>query len=169
MRALLVHAHPRPDSFTAAMRDAALRGLGEREVDVDVIDLWVEGFDPLDPGPVMDAGDHLQRLRAASALVLVYPTWWSGQPAILLGWLSALPTGALDGIERITAVTAHGSSRWINRLEGETGLTILRRTVRPRCARGARVDWVAMYSIDRADEQARTRFLARVERHFSST
>ena len=168
MKTLVVHAHPRPDSFTAAMRDAVVRGLDARRASVDVIDLWADGFDPLDAPRVITTDGHLQRIREASALVLVYPTWWSGQPAILLGWLAALPAGALGGIERITAVTSHGSSRWINRLEGETGLTILRRTLRPRCAPGARAEWVALYSIDRADEQARTRFLSRVERHFSS-
>ena len=168
MTTLIVHTHPRTDSFTAAMRDAVLRGLRACGSPVDVIDLWADGFDPLDPAPVIASGRHLQRLRDAAALVLVYPTWWSGQPAILLGWLAALPTGALGGIGRITAVTSHGSSRWINRLEGETGLTILRRTLRPRCAPGARAEWVAMYSIDRADEQARTQFLESVERHFSA-
>ena len=168
MRALVVFAHPQPDSFTGAMRAAAVRGLDSRGVSIDVIDLWSEGVDALDPMPMIRAGHHLQRLRDASALVLVYPTWWSGQPAILLGWLAALPAGALGGIERITAVTGHGSSRWVNRLEGETGLTILRRTLRPRCAPGARVDWVAMYSIDRADHQARTRFLDHVEHHFAA-
>ena len=166
MRTLVVHAHPRPDSFTAAMRDAVVRGLDARGASTDVIDLWADGFDPLDASPMIASDGHLQRLHEASALVLVYPTWWSGQPAILLGWLAALPAGALGGIERITAVTAHGSSRWINRLEGETGLTILRRTLRPRCAPGARAEWVALYSIDRADERTRAQFLDRVERHF---
>ena len=75
MRALVVHAHPRPDSFTAAMRDAVLRGLDARGSAVDIIDLWAEGFDPLGPPPAVESSGHLQRLRGASALVLVYPTW----------------------------------------------------------------------------------------------
>ncbi|HEY5875397.1 MAG TPA: hypothetical protein VIT64_08855, partial [Ilumatobacteraceae bacterium] len=107
------------------------------------------------------------RLGAASTLVLVYPTWWSGQPAILTGWLAALPLDALRGVARLVAVTAHGSSKWVNLLEGETGRRIVKHTLRHRCAPGARAEWHAFYGIDRADDARRTAFVAEVERTLS--
>ena len=97
MNVLLVYCHPRADSYAASLRDearAALEGAGHA---VDLLDLYAEGFDP-----VMDADErgryhdtarntegiesHIARLRAADALVFVYPTWWYGMPAMLKGW-----------------------------------------------------------------------------------
>ena len=68
--------------------------------------------------------------------MLVYPTWWSGQPAMLKGWIDRvwvagvawdLPPGAnvlrarLRNVRRIVVVTTHGSSKLVNALEGEAG------------------------------------------------
>ena len=47
MHALIVYAHPKPTSFTAALKDTAvdaLRGAGHT---VDVSDLYAEGFNPV--------------------------------------------------------------------------------------------------------------------------
>ncbi|MGD9704024.1 MAG: NAD(P)H-dependent oxidoreductase [Acidimicrobiia bacterium] len=167
MSALVVHAHPCAGSYTAALRDAVRRGLEAVGDTVDLIDLWADGFDPLEPEDVLAGERHIERLRAASTLVLVYPTWWSGQPAILTGWLSALPIDALRSIGRVVAVTAHGSSKWLNVLEGETGRRIVKHTLLRRCAPGARAEWHAFYGIDYADEPRRAAFVAKVERELS--
>ena len=38
--------------------------------------------------PVMDplVAEHIADITAAHTLIYVYPTWWSGLPAILKGW-----------------------------------------------------------------------------------
>src|SRR4051794_38472222 len=109
--ALIVHAHPEPDSFsTAQMAIAAqaLRGAGYR---VDVLDLYDDAwapvlaraeFPPVDgpfkpqaeqmravQGGTLDEAvkDHLRRLLAADLLVLSFPLWWFSLPAILKGWI----------------------------------------------------------------------------------
>ncbi len=41
---------------------------------------------PLRPGDRPDLDTHVADLRWCDTLVLVYPTWWSGQPAALTGW-----------------------------------------------------------------------------------
>jgi putative NADPH-quinone reductase len=33
---------------------------------------------------------YVERLRAAEALVLCFPTWWYGMPAILKGWFDRI-------------------------------------------------------------------------------
>jgi NAD(P)H dehydrogenase (quinone) len=165
--AIIVHAHPCEASYTAALRDATSRGLTAAGSTIDVIDLWADGFDPLRPGPGLSAGRHVDRLGGASTLALVYPTWWSGQPAILTGWLAALPSDALRHVTRLVAVTSHGSSKWVNVLEGETGRRIVKHTLRRRCAPGARAEWHAFYGIDRADEADRRAFVNDVERALS--
>ena len=103
MRLLVVHAHPVPDGFGAALRDAAIAGGREGGHEIRLMDLYAEGFDPrlsteerrtyeLQPPPdpaALDAalGPHLEALRWAEGVLLVHPTWWMGPPAILKGWI----------------------------------------------------------------------------------
>ena len=99
MKALLVVAHPRSDSLTALVAARVLDHLTARDVDVDVRDLHAEGFDPRmtpedepdwgDPDKVYSAGvrDHMERIAKADLLVVVFPVWWFGLPAILKGWV----------------------------------------------------------------------------------
>ena len=188
-RALVVHCHPSPDSFTAASLAAVRRGLDAAGAEVRVRDLYAEGFEPeltadehrthVEPGVAPELADHAADLRWCDLLVLVYPTWWSGQPAMLKGWFDRvwaagvaweLAEGAsritprLRGVRRLVAVTSHGSPKWINALQGEGGKRTVTRSLRSMCHPLARTTWLALYGIDTCDEAARRRFLARVER-----
>lgn len=190
MRVHVVYCHPDPDSFARAVRDRAieaLRGIGH---EVRLADLYADEFDPrmssaeiaayLDPpeGKV-DVAGHCGDLAWCQALVFVYPTWWSAQPAMLTGWLDRvlirgvaweLPPGAtrisgrLGNIRHVVAITTHGSSRFVNLLEGETGRRVIGRAVRVLCHPLARTTWVSLYGIDRSTSARREKFLARVER-----
>jgi putative NADPH-quinone reductase len=121
---------------------------------------------------------YCDNLRWCNALVFIYPTWWSGQPAMLTGWLDRvlvrgvaweLPegasriTGQLTNVNRLVAITSHGSSKWINLVEGETGRRVIGRSLRVLCHRFARTTWLAMYDIDRSSQGEREAFLDRVE------
>jgi NAD(P)H dehydrogenase (quinone) len=164
---VVVHSHPCAGSFVAAMRDTTLEALHRAGADVHLIDLWAEGFDPVaatDDGSVSAKAvdDHVSLLDAAEMLVLVYPTWWSGQPAILTGWLAALPFGAMQHIRRLVCVTSHGSTKRVNMLEGETGKRIVERVLPKRCAPRAVVEWIAMYGLDTASAEKRTSFLEQI-------
>ncbi|MBE1530723.1 NAD(P)H oxidoreductase [Actinomadura algeriensis] len=97
--ALLVVAHPRADSLTARVAGRAGERLVAAGHRVDVLDLHAEGFDPRmtsadepdwsDPGKTYSPGtrEHMRRLDAADAIVVVFPVWWFGLPAILKGWV----------------------------------------------------------------------------------
>ena len=122
---------------------------------------------------------HAARLEWADALVLVYPTWWGAQPAILWGWLERVwidgiafsrRPGArrarpgLRNIRHLVAITTHGSSKWINAVEGEPGKRVVLRRMRACCHPRVRTRWIALYGVDGSDEAERRAFLARVER-----
>ncbi len=47
MRILYVYCHPLPESFHAGLRAEALAGLAEAGHEVDLLDLYAEGFDPI--------------------------------------------------------------------------------------------------------------------------
>ncbi|MDO8364093.1 MAG: NAD(P)H-dependent oxidoreductase [Actinomycetota bacterium] len=189
MKVLLVYCHPCETSFTAAIRDRALAGLHAAGHEVRMTDLYAEGFNPelsawertnhlSPPDTKPDIAEHAANLRWCEALVLVYPTWWSGQPAMLKGWIDRvwvagvayeLPPGAnrirpaLGNVRRIIAITTHGSSKWVNMLQGEGGKRVVTRSLRVLCHHFARTNWLALYAIDRCTDADRLAFTARVE------
>jgi len=189
MNALVVYCHPDPQSFTAAVRDAVVVALAGRGHDVRVRDLYGEGFEArfsaeerrthMSPGPHRSVAAHAEELHWCTHLVLVYPTWWSAQPAMLKGWMDRvwvrgvaweLPVGAkrvqarLKNVRRITAITTHGSTKWINVIEGEGGKRTVTRSLRAVCHPLARCSWIAMYDIDTSSPEQRSAFLAKVSR-----
>ena len=99
MQALVVVAHPCDDSFTHAAAERAVAGLRAGGHAVEVVDLYALGFRvAMSPEerhayhgetPLIDehTREHARLVGWADCLVFVYPTWWSGLPAMLKGWL----------------------------------------------------------------------------------
>lgn len=113
MNVLIVYAHPEPRSFNGAMKDMAVATLHEAGHGVVVSDLYamrfgaVAGPDDIvgaraEDGPFNLAREQTaafktgtlapeilaeqEKLRAADLLILQFPVWWFGMPAILKGW-----------------------------------------------------------------------------------
>jgi putative NADPH-quinone reductase len=163
--ALVVHCHPDPESLSAAARDRALAALRTSGHEVSVVDLYADGFDPLEPTVDTDA------VAQATILVLTYPTWYGGQPAALSAWLDRVlaTPGALRTVRRIVVVTSHGAGRFTNRLEGEPGRRVARRALRAQCHKLARSRWIALYGVDRDRSADRERWLTRIDRELART
>ena len=194
MRVLVIYAHPLADSFAAALHQAIVAALRRSGHEVDDCDLYAEGFEPvLSPAERRDyntptpdltgVADHVARLRAAEALVLCFPTWWYGMPAILKGYFDRvwaqgvafhLPEGGgailpgLANIRKLWVVTTYGAPWWLIRL-------VLRDPVRAvilgglarLCGRRVETRFLALYNIDAASRARCAAFLARVERAFA--
>lgn len=193
MKILLVYCHPRPDSFTAMVKDVAVESLQSAGHAVDVLDLYGERFDPVmsadERGLYHTCGtnrepvaDHLARLKAAAGLIFVYPTWWYAQPAMLKGWLDrvfiphetfTLPEGnqpirgLLPNIRLVGAITSLGSPKWWWWLIGRPGQRILMTGIRVLCAPRCKTLWLALHRIDGVGEGERKAFLERVRRTLS--
>ncbi|KQQ03377.1 MULTISPECIES: NAD(P)H-dependent oxidoreductase [unclassified Rathayibacter] len=109
-RALIVHAHPEPASFSSAQANAVEEQLHRDGLEVQRIDLYADGWDPVlhrdqfgTSGyfkPQAEQRDavigrtlgnpvqaHLDLLLRADLLVLSFPLWWFSMPAILKGWI----------------------------------------------------------------------------------
>lgn len=80
MRVLVIYCHPRPDSFSAALRDAAVEGLTASGHSIELRDLYAEGFDPVlsthqrgayfdETENVRGMEDHVAALRQAQGMV----------------------------------------------------------------------------------------------------
>lgn len=119
---LILTVHPEPRSFTAqwARASAAAEAAAGREVLTS--DLYAMGFDPalgprgypahdparpFDPLKAMErlppppdiAAEH-DKIRAADRLILHFPLWWFGPPAMLKGWCDrALTHGHIHDVD----------------------------------------------------------------------
>lgn len=194
MRVLVVFSHPNPGSYVAALDRCVVSTLAASGHEVRHLDLHAEGFDPAfslferlhHTGPPEEKlaqfpalAPHVDALRWCDHLVLVYPTWWSGLPAMLKGWVDRtfmqgvaweLPDGAdrirplLTNIGGVTVVTTHGSSKFVNALEGESGKRTVSRSMRLMFRRRARFSWVALYGADSCSGAEREAFMRRVQR-----
>jgi putative NADPH-quinone reductase len=190
MRFLLVVAHPCRDSYTHSCAAAAVRGLTRAGHSVDTIDLCAEGFRAHmsrdehvayeSEHPILDpmVDDHASRLLRADAIVFVYPTWWSGLPAVLKGWLERVMVPGvgftldansrkvrpgLSNVKRIVGISTYGSPWCYVKLMNDNGRRILTRALHMSCGWRTRTTWLALYAIDTADADRRRRHLDRIE------
>lgn len=191
MRALLLVAHPDRESWCHAAATRAVAGLERAGHHVDVIDLYEQGYRAAmsleerrayeTDDPICDplVGEHAALLLEAQILVFVYPTWWSGLPAILRGWLErTMVPGVgfhldartnkvrpgLRHVRRIVGITAWGSPRPYAWLVNDNGRRVISRALRMSCGLRARTRWMASYRMDRPDRGRSAAFLDRVER-----
>lgn len=188
--ALVIVAHPIADSLTHAAGAAAVAGLRAAHHRVRVLDLYAIGFRAAmttaerraysTEAPVLDAmvAEHCQLLGRARRLVFVYPTWWSGPPAILKGWLErVLVTGvafdldpdtkrvrpAMGHIEHIVGISTYGSPRSYIAAINDNGRRIVTRSLRMVCGWRTATRWFGLYGVDTATDAERAAFLARIE------
>ncbi len=185
MRAMVIFAHPVPDSFSAALHATVLSSLSKRGWDIDNCDLYAEGFNPVMspderriyhdyPQNTHTVQPHVDRLRAAQALVLVFPVWVYGFPAILKGFFdrvcvpgvafrleNGLVRPNLQNIRKLAAVTTYGGSRLRALFSGDPPRRIVSRSIRFYC-RGAKLEYLAFYDMNRATDIRRKQFLKHV-------
>jgi NAD(P)H dehydrogenase (quinone) len=192
MHVLLVFCHPQTDSFCSALRDTATSALRAANHTVAVRDLYAEGFVPTmsaderggyygDSPNFRGIEEHVSALQRADALLLVYPTWWFGSPAMLKGWFDRVwvpgvafrlrEVGGLEpllmNIRRIGIVTTYGSPRWLLWFIGWPDRRVVHNGFRSLCAPKCRLDWIAMTGMDTCTAKQRKRFVATVNRRLS--
>ena len=191
MNVLIVFAHPRPDSLSAALRDAAKSALEAAGHTVELHDLYAEGFraelNAEESTIFRDRGGDLESLRAhtealrrADALVLVHPTWWFGMPAILKGWFDRVWShgvafqvapngieGMLTNIKRIAVVTTYGSPWWVIWWVGRIDRKLFRRGIAVLCGKGCKVEWLSLTRLDTRTRGECEGFVGRVKGHFA--
>ncbi|KAB7768854.1 NAD(P)H-dependent oxidoreductase [Xanthomonas maliensis] len=105
MHALVVVAHPDPRSHTHAVAAQLIAAVRQQDPGhrIELADLAQEGFDPRfnqadialytqRAAPAADVAAEQARLDRADALVLVFPIYWWGFPALLKGWIDRVFT-----------------------------------------------------------------------------
>lgn len=113
MNILIVHAHPEPQSFTAALKDHAIQVLNDLGHHVEVSDLYEMDFNPVaskedfhsrgnpeylnyaleqrHASKAHTLADDIQieveKVQRADLLILNFPMYWTSVPAMLKGWI----------------------------------------------------------------------------------
>lgn len=193
-RTLLVVAHPLNDSFTHSAAARIRATLERRGAEVDLVDLYVEGFDPrlsenerrgyfAKPYCGGAVADYIARLQDAKKLVFVFPQWWFNMPAILKGFLDRVfvpgvafdhaPGGGLIArlteIEAFYVVSSTGAPWWVARLYmGDPVRRQLQRGVKAVLSPKARFRMLTLHDMDRMSASRAEAFLNRVERAFQN-
>ncbi len=193
MRVLVIYAHPLADSFAAALHHAVVAALEQAGHEVDDCDLYAMGFDPVMTAaerrahntehPDLSAVEHhVARLRAADALVLCFPVWWYGMPAILKGyfdrvWINGVAFhlhsgGTMDPglhrLKKLAVVCTYGAPWWLIKLVLRDPVRgVIHTGIRGLCTRHVKSRFFALYSIESKSSADTTRFLDRVQRGFA--
>jgi NAD(P)H dehydrogenase (quinone) len=178
-------SHYCPESFSAALHEKVVTTLNEKGWEVDDCDLNIEGFDLIlseaerrgyheEPDNITSVTSYVQRVRAADALVMVFPVWNFGYPAILKGFLDRvfLPGVSFrleDGkvkpnlthIKKLAAVTTYVSTRIRAFMIGDPPRKCVTRAVWHACLPD-KMRYLALYDMNRASDNTRAAFLGRV-------
>lgn len=184
-KALVLFAHPLEDSFAASLHRAVVGTLASRGWQVDDCDLYAEGFDPVlsaaerrgyhdVPQNIEPVRAYVERLRAAEVLVLSFPVWNFGYPAILKGFfdrvfLPGVSFRLVDGkvrpnlthIRKLAAVTTYGGTRMRAFVAGDPPRKAVRRHL-AYMTRPDKLSYLALYDMNRATDGDRAAFHARV-------
>ena len=130
--------------------------------------------------PVRRAGIRIGEISRVEfsetdALVMQFPVWSFGPPAMLKGWMDRLlmPGVAFDlsnpnmaiplltNLKRIAGITTYGRPWWNALLVGNPPKKIMTRYM-PRFTNGAKVDYYPLYHMNVATEETRKAFTAKV-------
>lgn len=187
MRCLVVYANPKPSGLCAALHHAALNALDGHEI--DNLDLYAEQLNPIKtaneviapdgkmlPGPsaaaLPEVAPYVERLVKAEAIVLVYPVWHFGFPAILKGFFDRvlLPDvcfhlekgrmrGNLDRLRLVAAIATYGAPRLGAWWYGDPTRRFVLSQLAPMATRKARTLYLPAYRAPHMNQQTAARFI----------
>src|SRR5271169_4647363 len=193
LRILVVFAHPLETSFVSALHARVVEVLRAGGHIVDDLDLHAEKFDPVMSREqfahyvdtrvnTREVEPYVTRLRAAEALVLVFPVWFDGLPAIMQGYFQRvfLPGVALRiddaglfhpnlrHLRRLAAVCTYGESLSDVAAKGDPPLRFVRDNIGALIDPKGRFQYLALYDMNFIAAHRREAFMARVQRAFES-
>jgi NAD(P)H dehydrogenase (quinone) len=193
LRVLVVYAHPLERSFIAALHARVVETLRGGGHIVDDLDLYAERFDPVMSREMLrcyvdtavntrEVETYVARLRAAEALVLVFPVWFDGLPAILQGFFqrvflpgvsmrideSGLFHPSLWNLKRLAAVCTYGEPRRDIASKGDPPLRFVRDNIGALIDPTGRFEYLPLYDMNFMTAPRRAAYMKRVTRAFEA-
>jgi NAD(P)H dehydrogenase (quinone) len=158
-------------------------------------DLYTEQFDPVltaqerasyyaENYDLSNITEQVKRLQLAEALVLLFPTWWFGFPAILKGWFDRVwgPGIAYDhasdfgpikprlvNLKKVLVITTLGSPWWVDRLVmWQPVKRIIKIALLGACVKKSKLQFLSLYNSEKLDEQRIKVFMNRIDKALKS-
>lgn len=132
MKVLLIFGHPNRNSYNGAILTALIEELETLKYQYKVKDLYQEEFNPvlsLDEHENQykgiykeDVKSYHDKIKWADHIIIVFPIWWMGAPAIVKGWIDRVLVSGFayeageNGVEGLltdqtmTLITTYGRS-----------------------------------------------------------
>ena len=187
---LIVSCHPLKDSLCHHLVGRVEAGLEAGGVAYEHLDLYERGFEAaltaaerssyfgdFDGGAI---GGETARLKRMETLILVFPTWWFGMPALLKGWFDRVwaPGVAFDNVPETGAITpaladlryclaiTTLTSPWkIDRLFLRQPVKrVLKGAILKGCAPQAAFEMLSLYGVAALDEARLEGFCRKIDR-----
>ena len=186
MNIIVVLGHPSADSYCAAIFKGIVSALeSEPTHNITALRLANEKFSTAmstaeraayeTSSPLIsdETKRHAAALKQAEALIFIYPTWWSGLPAQLKGWLERVfvlgvafrfnDNGKirpkLQNVRHIIGVSTYGSPWRYVKLINDNGRRTLTRAIRASTGLHTRTMWCGLYALDTCTQQQREKFI----------
>jgi len=194
MRCLVVIAHPLQGSLCHSLAAKAVETLGAGGHEVLTEDLYRNNFSATltvaerssyynqnyDSTAVQPEVD---RLLAADAIVLCFPTWWFSFPAILKGWFDRVwgPCVAYDHasdlgpikprlhkLRKVLVVTTLGAPWWVDWLVMRQPVKrVLKTAILGTCAPNCELEMLSLYRSELLDDAQVRQFSNKMEKTLS--
>lgn len=187
---LVVSCHPLKDSLCHQLVGRVAAGLEAAGIAYEHLDLYERGF-----GAALTAAERASyfgefdgtavnaetaQLKRAETLILVFPTWWFGMPALLKGWFDRVwapgvafenvpetgaITPALTDLKYCLAITTLTSPWKIDRLFLRQPVKrVLKGAILKGCAPQATFEMLSLYGVAALDEARLEAFCTKIDR-----
>ena len=191
MKWLVVIGHPLSDSLCCSLSEVVTENLTAANHEVTVKNLYAECFSPqltaverksyyTDSYNYSDIKKDVQQLREAEGIVLLFPTWWFGFPAILKGWIDRVwaPGIAYDHasdfgpiepkllkLRKVLVVTTLGAPWWIDFFVMRRPLKkIIKYAILGACARKSKLTYLSLYKSEKIKAEKVDNFKRKIGR-----
>jgi NAD(P)H dehydrogenase (quinone) len=195
MKCLIVIAHPLSNSLCKQLGAEVENTLKQMGHEVILEDLYAEQFSPAlteqerssyyaEKYDFSHISEQVNRLQQADAIVLLFPTWWFGFPAILKGWFDRVwgpgiaydhasdfgPIKArLDKLKNVLVITTLGSPWWVDRLVmWQPVKRIMKIALLGACANNGKLQFLSLYNSEKLDEKRIKAFKNRIDKALKS-
>ncbi len=191
MKCLIVTTHPLKDSLCHLLSKHVIKTLEKKGHKISIEDLYSQNFEPAltaeerktyyaDCYNQTAVSEQIKRLKETEALILLFPTWWFGFPAMLKGWFDrvwspgiaydhAKDLGAikplLDNLEKVLVVTTLGSPWWVDKLLMRQPVKrIIKIALLGTCARNSELTFLSLYNSEKLNKKKISAFKHRVDK-----
>lgn len=193
MKCLVVVAHPLKESLCQYLTAQTIEHLESKGYQITVLDLYERQFPP--SLTIHERQSYYQsnfddslleqeilQLKQAESLVLVFPTWWFGFPAILKGWfdrvwapgyaynhasdLGAI-TPCLNNLKEVKVITTLGSPWWVDKFVlWQPVKRVLKIALLGACTKSCKFEMLSFYNSENASTSRVESFVQKIKAKF---